>query len=75
MIRVHKHIIAFASVTYAGKAKSALNKSGYSAEIKRTPRNIASGCGYSVITDAPSVALTKLMEENNIPYKTISEVK
>lgn len=72
---MQKAIIAFASVTYANKAKAALNRSGYSAEIRRTPRNIAHGCGYSVLTDAPSDILTKFMEENNIPYKTVSEIK
>lgn len=72
---MQKHIIAFASVTFANKARAVLNKSGYSAEIRRTPANIAHGCGYSVVTDAPSAALTKLMDDNRIPYKTVSEVK
>lgn len=72
---VQKHIIAFASVTFANKAKTVLNKAGHSAEIRRTPANIAHGCGYSVLTDAPSAALIKLMEDNKIPYKTVSEVK
>ena len=72
---MQKHIIAFASVTFANKAKPVLIKAGHSAEIRRTPANIAHGCGYSVLTDAPSAELIKLMEDNKIPYKTVSEVK
>jgi len=72
---MHKLIMAFASVTFANKAKTVLNKSGYSAQIRRTPSNIAHGCGYSIITNAPSAELIRLMEDNNIPYKTVSEIR
>lgn len=74
MVYVKKHIVAFASVTFASKAKALLNKAGITAEIIRTPRNIAGGCGYSVTAAAPAEKITKILEDNNIPYKSISEI-
>ena len=74
MVLMKKHIIAFASVTFAGKAKALFNKAGIAADIRRTPRNIAGGCGYSVTASAPAEMLTGILERNNIPYKSISEI-
>lgn len=68
-----KHIAAFSSVTYANKAKAAFNKYGISARIQRTPKNLAGGCGYSVIADTSAERLKRILEENGIQYKSISE--
>lgn len=68
-----KHIAAFASVTYANKAKTALNRAGIPAEIRRTPGNISGGCGYSVLTAAPAETVIRILGENRIPYKSINE--
>ncbi len=70
---MEKHIIAFASVTLANKAKSLFSKYGISAEIRRTPRNIAGGCGYSVVAAAPADRLSAILEKNDLAYKTIGE--
>lgn len=69
-----KHIIAFASITYANKAKALLNKYRINAVLGRTPRSIAGGCGYSLVVQAPSEKIISILEENRIPYKTISEI-
>lgn len=68
-----QHIIAFASVTYAEKARVLFNKNGIQAVTRRTPKTIASGCGYSVIASAPADRLVKILEDNRIPYRSISE--
>ncbi len=44
-----KTIIALSSITYAIKAKNLLNSAGYYCEIERTPKELATGCGYSIL--------------------------
>lgn len=73
LLNIKKHIIVFPSYTYCGKAKAVFDKNKIISEIIRTPRNIAGGCGYSVVASAPSERLTKLLENEHITYKTISE--
>lgn len=75
VICVNKHIIAFASVTYANKAKSVFEKYGISAEVKRTPGSLFRGCGYSVTVEGRSDRLVKIMEDNGISYRSISSVQ
>lgn len=41
-------LIAVSSITYAMKAKRLLNGMGYYCEIEKTPKNLSSGCGYSI---------------------------
>lgn len=69
-----KHIVAFASVTFANKARAALNRAGIPASIRRTPKNIASGCGYSVVASAPAETIVRILGENRIPYRSINEI-
>ena len=75
MICVNKHIIAFASVTYANKAKSVFEKYGIPAEVKRTPGSLFRGCGYSVTVEGRSDRLVKIMEDNGISYRSISSLQ
>lgn len=70
-----QHIVAFASVTYANKAKAVLNREGVSAKVIRTPGNVSGGCGYSVVAAAGASFITGVLERNGIPYKSISEVR
>lgn len=42
------YTIALASITYAMKAQALLRDEGIKSEVIRTPKNLASGCGYSV---------------------------
>ncbi len=68
-----KYTAAFASITFAEKAKNILSSDGYEAKVIRTPRSLASGCGYSVVTDAPPEKITSLLEDFGITVKAISE--
>lgn len=68
-----QHIVAFASVTYANKAKAVFNKEGVTARVVRTPRNVSGGCGYSVVVTAGASFITDVLDRNGIPYKSISE--
>lgn len=69
---MNKHIIAFASVTYANKAKSVFEKNGIPAEVKRTPGSLFRGCGYSVTVTGRIDRLVRIMEDNGISYRSIS---
>lgn len=42
------YLIALTSITYAIKAQNLLKSLGYYCEIQRTPKNLATGCGYSI---------------------------
>lgn len=67
-------LLAVSSITYAMKAKRLLNNMGYYCEIERTPKNLASGCGYSLrIRDDPSV-ITPILDRNGISVKAKSTV-
>ncbi len=57
------------SITYAMKAKNLLNGMGMYCEIERTPRNIGTGCGYSIrVKGEPDKALG-ILDANKIPHK------
>lgn len=68
-----KYTIAFSSVTVAMKAQSVFRASGYRTEIIRTPKNLASGCGYSLIFYGDIEAATELLERKGIKFKSIME--
>lgn len=68
-----KHIAAFASVTYANKANAVLTRYGIPAKVSRTPRTLAGGCGYSVTAECSAERLKRILDENGITYKSISE--
>lgn len=72
---MNKHIIAFASVTQANKAKSVFERYGLKAEVKRTPGTLFRGCGFSVDVEGRSDRLVKIMEDNGISYKSISSAQ
>ncbi len=62
-------LFAVSSVTYAMKAKSLLNSMGIFCEVSKTPKNLASGCGYSVrIRDNPDY-VAGILEKNGIATK------
>lgn len=62
-------LIAISSITYAMKAKRILNNMGYYCEIERTPKNLATGCGYSVrVKDDPEM-ISGILERNGIATK------
>ena len=70
-----KYTAAFPSVTLASKAKYILETQGYEAKLIRTPKTLASGCGYSVVTDAEPSVIAELLESYGMNYKAISVSK
>ena len=68
-----RYTIAFGSVTVAMKAQSVFRSEGIRAEIIRTPKNLASGCGYSLVFDGDIDAAINIMDNKGIKYKAISE--
>ena len=68
-----KYTIAFSSVTIAMKAQSAFRAEGYKTEIIRTPRNLASGCGYSLIFQGDIETATDILEKRGIKFRSIME--
>lgn len=68
---MEKKLIAMTSITYAMKAKRLLGSMGYYCEIERTPRNIGSGCGYSIRIKNDYGEITDILDRNQIPYKSI----
>lgn len=42
------YLITIASITLANKACDILKSNGYACVVERTPKNFASGCGYSI---------------------------
>lgn len=57
------------SITYAMKARDICIKNGWNCDVIRTPKNIGSGCGYSIAVRAQASSVKKLLSENNIPFK------
>ena len=67
-------LMAVSSITYAMKAKRILNNMGYYCEIERTPKNLASGCGYSIrVRDDPSL-IQPILSRNGIAIKDKTSV-
>lgn len=58
---MQKTIIALSSITYAIKAKNLLDLKGIRCEIIRTPKNLGSGCGYSIrASGGPQLIISEL---------------
>lgn len=69
-----KILIQMTSITYAMKAKDLLNQKRIYCEIEKTPKNIGSGCGYSIrIKDSKNYIL-KILDENKIPHKEAFDI-
>ena len=61
------------SITYAIKAKDLLGKLGIWCEIEKTPKDLASGCGYSIkIREEPS-KIKKLLRDHGIGFRESSD--
>ena len=62
-----KSLIAMTSITYAMKAKNLLNSLKYYCEIQRTPKDLGTGCGYSIAVTAPPEEITPPPPQKNPP--------
>ncbi|MGN1133175.1 MAG: DUF3343 domain-containing protein [Oscillospiraceae bacterium] len=71
---MNKSLISMTSITYAIKAKSLLNSKKIFCEITNTPKNLGSGCGYSILVKENPEYITNLLNINNIPYKESMEI-
>lgn len=59
-------LIAVSSITYAMKAKRLLNNMGYYCEVEKTPKNMSTGCGYSIrVKDDPEM-ISGILTKNGI---------
>ncbi len=72
---MNKYTIAFASITTAMKAQSVLRANDFLPEVTRTPRNLASGCGYSVTVAGDLETALAVLEQHGIKYKAVMESK
>ena len=68
---MQKGLIAMPSITYAMKAKRLLNDKGIYCEIVRTPKNLGTGCGYSLSVNKDPKEIVRILEQNGIPHKNI----
>ncbi|MBQ6675092.1 MAG: DUF3343 domain-containing protein [Ruminococcus sp.] len=65
-----KSLIAMTSITYAMKAKRLLNEKGIYCEVVRTPKNLATGCGYSLSVTKDPREIILVLEDNGIPHRS-----
>ncbi len=68
-----KYTIAFGSVTTAIKAQSVLAKNSISTEVVRTPKNLSSGCGYSLVGYGDILRATEILDRHRLVYKSVME--
>ena len=66
-----KSLIAMTSITYAMKAKNLLNSLKYYCEIQRTPKDLGTGCGYSIAVTVFLVEITAILVFVRIPFRNV----
>ncbi len=66
-----KQLIGMTSITYAVKAQKLLRSKGIRVKIVPTPKNVGSGCGYSLETDGRTAEITRILSENGIRFKEV----
>ena len=70
---MERYIFAFPSVTIAIKAQAVLRRKGIPAEVIRTPKSLAVGCGYSVSAAADPGVIAELLEAEGITPRAIGK--
>ena len=70
---MERYIFAFPSVTIALKAQTVLRRKGISADVIRTPKSLAVGCGYSVSVAADPGVTTELLEAEGITPRAVGK--
>lgn len=68
-----RYIITMTSITYAVKAQNMFKSKNIRCRIVPTPKNVGSGCGYSIEPDTDRSTALRLMKENGIKYKGVFE--
>ena len=64
-----KELLVMTSITYAMKAKTLLNGMGIYCEIVRTPRDLGTGCGYSIMIKDDPGEIAAILNEHKIPHR------
>lgn len=64
-----KTVFAMSSVTYAVKAQSLLRANGFGCEVVRTPKDLAKGCGYSIMVIGSRENAEQLLQRAGIEIK------
>ena len=70
-----KYTIAFGSATLALKSQALLNNNNIRTTVIKTPKNLSSGCGYSIWGYGDVSKITAVLDQNNIKYKAVTEEK
>lgn len=68
---MNRYTIAFNSITIAMKAQILLRTKGFLTEIIRTPKNLASGCGYSLVVSGNIEEAIDYLEKSGIKHKAV----
>ncbi len=71
---MQKSLIAVSSITYAMKAKKLLNNMGLYCEIQKTPKNLGSGCGYSIRVRDDLRYIFSILDAENIAHKAYQKL-
>lgn len=72
---MNRYTIAFNSITIAMKAQNVLRSKGLFTEIIRTPKNLASGCGYSIVLNGDIEEAIDYLEKSSIRHKAVMQNK
>lgn len=67
---MNRSLIAMTSITYAMKARELCQRNGIRCEVVRTPKNIGSGCGYSLSVRASAEDVIALLDKHKIPHRS-----
>ena len=68
------YLIAMSSVTYANKAYELMKSNGYNCGIERTPKNLASGCGYSLRISGEIETIAALLNTKGIAPRDVMKI-
>ena len=69
-----KALLAMTSITYAMKAKEIMNGRGIYCEVVRTPKNLGSGCGYSVMVKTDVQRAVEILGRYGITVKAFERL-
>jgi len=66
-----KFLIGMTSITYAMRAQELLTAKKIRCQVVSTPKNVGSGCGYSLSVSGDPNEAKRLLSENGIKYKEV----
>ena len=66
-----KFLIGMTSITYAMRAQELLTAKKIRSQVVSTPKNVGSGCGYSLSVSGDPNEVKRLLSENGIKYKEV----